>query len=72
LNRLGGEGQSASPATTKPNRLWFRISIRMMLLIVLLIAVLLGWQVNKARVQREAVESVQRYGGWVHYDCRER
>jgi hypothetical protein len=39
-----------------------------MMLIVLILAVLLGWQANTAREQREAVEAVQRYGGWVHYD----
>jgi hypothetical protein len=39
-----------------------------MMLIVLIFAVLLGWQVNKARQQRDAVRAVERYGGWVHYD----
>jgi hypothetical protein len=40
----------------------------MMMLIVLIAAVFLGWQVNKAREQREAAEAVLRYRGWVHYD----
>ena len=45
-----------------------RVSIRVMMLIVLIVALLLGWQVNKVRQQREAVAAVKRYGGWVHYD----
>jgi Leucine Rich repeat len=53
---------------TKPNRSWSHVSIRVLMLIVLIISVLLAWQVNKAREQREAVEAVQRYGGWSHYD----
>jgi hypothetical protein len=57
------------PSTEKPTgRPWARISIRVMMLVVLGIAVILGWQVNKAREQREVVQAIQRYGGWVHYD----
>jgi hypothetical protein len=57
-----------SSERTKSTRPWSRISIRVMMLIVLVIAVLLGWQVNKAREQREAIAAVQKYGGWVHFD----
>jgi hypothetical protein len=57
-----------SSPTNMPTRRWSRFSIRVMMLIVLLIAVLLGWQANKAREQREVVAAVQKYGGWVHYD----
>jgi hypothetical protein len=57
-----------SSANNKLTRPWARVSIRVMMLMVLVIAVLLGWQANKAREQREAVQAVQRYGGWVHYD----
>jgi hypothetical protein len=45
-----------------------KLSLRAMMLVILLLGVWLGWQVNKAREQREAVAAVQRYGGWVHYD----
>ncbi len=38
------------------------------MLLVLLLAVWLGRQVNKAREQRVAVSNIARYGGWVHYD----
>jgi len=46
----------------------FKISLRATMLVILLVCIWLGWQVNKAREQREAVAAVQRYGGWVHYD----
>jgi hypothetical protein len=38
------------------------------MLLVLILAVLLGWRVNKARQQRRVVAAVEQYGGWVHYD----
>jgi hypothetical protein len=45
-----------------------KITLRAMMLLILILSVWLGWQVNRAREQREAVAAVQRYGGWVHYD----
>jgi hypothetical protein len=38
------------------------------MLLVLILAVFLGWRVNKARQQRRVVAAVKQYGGWVHYD----
>jgi hypothetical protein len=38
------------------------------MLLVLVAGIWMGRQVNKAREQREAVEAVKAYGGWVHYD----
>jgi Leucine-rich repeat (LRR) protein len=52
----------------KPSRTWFRFSIRAMMLLVVAVAIVLGWQVNNARKQRAAVAAIQRAGGWVHYD----
>jgi hypothetical protein len=57
-----------SRANNKPTRPWSRISIRVMMLIVLSIAALLAWRVNRARQQKDAVLAVERHGGWVHYD----
>jgi hypothetical protein len=45
-----------------------KISLRASMLVIVLLGIWLGWQVNKAREQREAVAAIQRYGGWVHYD----
>lgn len=38
------------------------------MLLVLVIAALLAWRVNRARQQKGAVLAVKRHGGWVHYD----
>jgi len=47
---------------------WKTISLRGLLLLVLVIALCLGWIVHKAREQREAVAALQKFGGFVHYD----
>ncbi len=44
-----------------------RLTLGGMMLLILCLAVVLGWRVNKARLQREAVAAVKRHGGWVHY-----
>ena len=49
-------------------RRWLRISVRALLLLVLLIGCWLGWMVRAARIQREAVATIQRAGGSVLYD----
>ncbi len=46
----------------------FRLTLRAMMLMVLILAVPLGWKVNKARRQSEAVKAVLRAGGTVAYD----
>ena len=45
-----------------------RFSLRSLMLLVLILAVFLGWRANKARQQRRVVAAVEAYGGWVHYD----
>jgi hypothetical protein len=52
----------------KPIVRWKSISLRGMLLLIVAIALLLGWIANKARQQREAVAALQKFGGFVHYD----
>jgi hypothetical protein len=52
----------------KPKARWKTISLRGLLLLILAIALWLGWIVNKARQQREAVAGLQKFGGFVHYD----
>jgi hypothetical protein len=51
---------------TRPR--WTTISLRGLLLLVLAIALWLGWIANQAREQREAVAALQKFGGFVHYD----
>ena len=53
---------------TKPGVRWKTISLRGLLLLVLAIALGMGWVVHKARQQREAVAALQKFGGFVHYD----
>jgi hypothetical protein len=52
----------------RPRIRWKTLSLRGLLLLVLAIAVWLGWIVNQARQQREAVAALQKFGGFVHYD----
>jgi hypothetical protein len=49
-------------------RRWFRFSLRMLLLVVTVLCVWLGFKVNAARRQKEAVEAILRAGGNVDYD----
>ncbi len=44
------------------------ISLRGLLLLIVAIALFLGWIANNARQQREAVAALQKFGGFVHYD----
>jgi hypothetical protein len=52
----------------RKRRRWFRVSLRALMLSVLAVAVFLGYEVNKAKRQRAAVEAVKKAGGSVHYD----
>jgi hypothetical protein len=52
----------------KPKVRWKTISVRGLLVLVLAIALWLGWIANKAREQRQAVAALQKWGGFVHYD----
>src|SRR5204863_3831428 len=52
----------------KPKRRWFRFSLRMLLLIVTVLCVWLGFKVNAARQQHEAIESIRRVQGSVTFD----
>src|SRR5262245_13991502 len=47
---------------------WLRFSLRTMLLLITALCIWLGFQVNAARRQREAVTAILRNGGTVKYD----
>jgi hypothetical protein len=49
-------------------RRWFRYSLRSFFLVVTLIGIFLGWKINVARKQRDAVRAFQSYGATVRYD----
>ena len=52
----------------KSRRLWLRLSVRGLVILVLLIGCWLGWEVHRARVQREAVAAIRRANGHVEYN----
>ncbi len=51
---------------SKPRK--YRYSLRFLMFFVLVAAVWLGWRVERARTQKEAIEAVKEHGGWVHFD----
>ena len=53
---------------TKPKRRFFQFGLRTLLLFMLVVCVTLGWKVERARKQREAVSWIQQSGGTVIYD----
>src|SRR5262245_42659950 len=54
--------------STKRKRWSLRFSLRSLLLVMLVLCVALGWQVERARKQRDAVEWVREHGGTVGYE----
>jgi hypothetical protein len=53
---------------TKPKRRWFRFSLRALLVLVTMLCVWLGFTVNAARRQKEAVDAILKVGGVVYFD----
>jgi internalin A len=53
---------------SRPWWAYIRYSVRMLVLMVLVSGGVLGWLVNQARIQREAVAAIQRAGGVTLYD----
>ncbi len=52
----------------KPTHRWLQFSLRTLLVLIAVFAVLVGVIVNQARRQQRAVAAIQALGGWVHYD----
>ena len=50
-----------------PNKRWLQFSLRTLLTLTTLVAVVLGWQASKVRMQRSAVAAVERANGLVVY-----
>jgi len=57
---------------TKPHLRFVRFSVRTLLIVLTIFCVWLGWTVERARKQREAVEWVREVGGWASYDYKRR
>ncbi len=60
-------GMEPAPAA-KPRRRWRTISLRTFLLLIALVAVLLGREVNRVRAQRHAVAMMKDAGGVLFFD----
>jgi hypothetical protein len=58
----------AKPAS-RPWRRFLRFSVRGLIVLVMVIGCWLGWIVQGAHVQRDAVAAIRRAGGEVEYDC---
>jgi Leucine Rich repeat len=57
-----------SDSTKRPWWRHIRLSVRGLIVLVLILGGWLGWTVRSARVQREAVETIGRAGGFITYD----
>ena len=68
LLRISSASMIAGMNDNKPKARWRTISLRGLLLLIVVIALWLGWIANKARQQREAVAALQEFGGFLHYD----
>jgi hypothetical protein len=58
----------ATVAVASPWRRYLRISLRELIVIVLVLGSALGWIVQRAKVQRDAVAAIERAGGSVKYE----
>ena len=59
---------ASKPDEPKPRRRWLQFSLRTFFALLTVFGVWLGWTVNRAKKQEEAVEWVREMGGWVLYD----
>ena len=54
--------------SVSPRRRWFRLSLRGLMILILIIACGIGWKVSRDRSERQAVEAIRAAGGMVLYD----
>jgi hypothetical protein len=59
---------ASSYDSSRPNRRWFRYSLRTLLLLITLVCVVLGFKIVPVLEQKRAVSAVQELGGQVIYD----
>ena len=54
--------------TSRPWRRFLRFNVRGLIVLVLVIAVVLGWYVRSVRIQRDAVAAIEKAGGLTFYN----
>src|SRR5688500_10507473 len=57
-----------SKTTPTRKRRWMQFSLRSLFVVTALLAVWIGYHVNRARNQQKAVETVLRLGGTLYFD----
>jgi hypothetical protein len=57
-----------SGPVSRPWRRYLRFSVRGLIVLVLVIAVVLGWYVRSVRIQRDAVAAIEKAGGLTFYN----
>jgi hypothetical protein len=55
-----------------PKRRWFRFSLRTFLVLVTIVGGWIGWQMNAARRQKQAVGALERAGAHLNYDYQQK
>ena len=70
--RRSGRHHLVSLVLEFPKKHWIRFSLRTLLLLVTVLAIWLGLQVQRAQNQRSAVRMIQQLGGSVEYDYQYR
>jgi formylglycine-generating enzyme required for sulfatase activity len=61
----------SQPTTPKPKRRWLRYGLCAVLLLLVVAGLGIGWvavRMQQVRRQREAVEAIEKYGGWAEPD----
>jgi hypothetical protein len=64
----GCMGQNDVP----PKRRWLRFSLRTLFVLVTIVGGWIGWQMNAARRQKQAVEALERAGANINYDYQQK
>ncbi len=59
---------TTGPTVARPRRRSWRLSVRGLMVLVLVVGGVLGWKARRASVQRRAVETIKAAGGMVAYD----
>lgn len=55
----------------KPRRRWLQFGLRTLFLATTIFGIWLGFHMKRVRRQKEAVQAIREFGGWVHYDFQE-